>query len=89
MIILAAAFLILFIVWIVRRTLQRIRKAAAARAATRGAPTAEVQDAPQAETTAPDGRIPARPAQDEPAGPRLWGDPPGDERRAAGGGGRH
>ena len=90
MIIIAAAFLILFIVWVVRRTLRRIRRAAAARAVARGARAPWIQDAPPAEEPAPDGRIPAaRPEEDEPAGPRLWGDPPGDERRAAGGGGRH
>ena len=88
MIIIAAAFLILFVVWLVRRTLRRIRRAAAARAQARGA-VVKAQEAPTAGPRTPDVRIaPAQPEETEPQGPRMWGDLPGDERRAAGGGGR-
>jgi ABC-type nickel/cobalt efflux system permease component RcnA len=89
MIIIAAAFLVLFIVWVVRSTLRRMRKAAAARAQTRGVAAAEAQAESPARPAAPDGGIPAAQTEEaEPPGHRMWGDLPGDEHRAAKGGGR-
>ena len=58
------------------------------RAQARGA-VVKAQEAPTAGPRTPDVRIaPAQPEETEPQGPRMWGDLPGDERRAAGGGGR-
>ncbi|HZL63991.1 MAG TPA: hypothetical protein VFD50_03465 [Thermoleophilia bacterium] len=95
MIIIAAAFLIMFVVWLVRRVVRRVRRAAAmcaqARAQARGAVSAAPDGAPPAEPRAPESRLtpaPADDAADEPQAPRMWGDAPGDERRFAGGRGR-
>ena len=91
MIIIAAAFLIMFVVWLVRRVIRRVRRAAEpraqARAKARGTVPAAADDAPPADLQAPEARLtPAGPdAAAEPQGPRVWGDAPVDERRFGGG----
>jgi hypothetical protein len=92
MIILAAAFLILSLVWIGRRAARRIRRALKARSHNGGTTPSETTGPPrepseQPSRPAPDDGVdlstPEEPAA-EPQGPRLWGDPPGAERAAAG-----
>jgi hypothetical protein len=93
MIIIAAAFVILFVVWVVRRTARRIRRAARARSETRTGALAETQAGPWVGSaqSAPEVHVVPPAPQEvpaEPPGPRLWGDDPAPGRRAVGGRGR-
>ncbi len=95
MIILAAAFLILSLVWSGRRGARGIRRALRAHAHGGGTTPSETTGPPREPVEQPE--RPGRPAPDdrfdpsareepaaEPQGPRLWGDPPSAEREAAG-----